>query len=100
MVRRHDVVLSISQVGAITITGSETFLPRSLTEATEIIVMDLPNFDKPTIRVDNLYASLNGQVVLKGVDLHVESGDIYGQLGPNTTETDHSKNLSRSLFHH
>ena len=45
--------------------------------------MDLPNFNKLMISVDNLYASINGQDVLKGVDLHLEPGDIYGLLGPN-----------------
>jgi ABC-2 type transport system ATP-binding protein len=35
------------------------------------------------ISVDHLCASINGQRVLKGVELHLEPGDIYGLLGPN-----------------
>jgi ABC-2 type transport system ATP-binding protein len=35
------------------------------------------------ISAENLHASINGQDILKGIDLHLQSGDIYGLLGPN-----------------
>ncbi len=35
------------------------------------------------IKVENLQARINGQEILKGVELHLEPGDIYALLGPN-----------------
>jgi ABC-2 type transport system ATP-binding protein len=35
------------------------------------------------ISIENLVLSINGQEILKGIDLHLQPGDIYGLLGPN-----------------
>ncbi|MDK2957580.1 MAG: type transport system ATP-binding protein [Desulfovibrionales bacterium] len=35
------------------------------------------------IEIENLRLVIEGKDVLKGVDLHLEAGDVYGLLGPN-----------------
>ena len=35
------------------------------------------------IRIENLHLNIEGKEILKGIDLHLQPGDIYGLLGPN-----------------
>ena len=35
------------------------------------------------ISIENLHLTIEGKEILKGVDLHLQPGDIYGLLGPN-----------------
>ena len=35
------------------------------------------------ISIDNLHLTIEGKEILKGIDLHLQPGDIYGLLGPN-----------------
>jgi ABC-2 type transport system ATP-binding protein len=35
------------------------------------------------IRIENLHLSIEGKEILKGIELHLRPGDIYGLLGPN-----------------
>jgi ABC-2 type transport system ATP-binding protein len=35
------------------------------------------------ISIENLYLTIEGKEILKGIELHLEPGDIYGLLGPN-----------------
>ena len=35
------------------------------------------------IDVENLHLAINGKEILRGIDLHLRPGDIYGLLGPN-----------------
>jgi ABC-type multidrug transport system, ATPase component len=35
------------------------------------------------IDIENLHLSIGGKEILKGIDLHLQPGDIYGLLGPN-----------------
>ena len=35
------------------------------------------------IRIENLHLTIGGKEILKGIDLHLQPGDIYGLLGPN-----------------
>jgi len=35
------------------------------------------------INIDNLQLHIEGKEILKGIDLHLQPGDIYGLLGPN-----------------
>lgn len=37
------------------------------------------------ITVENLHLNIEGKEILKGIDLHLQPGDIYGLLGPNGT---------------
>ena len=35
------------------------------------------------ISIENLNLNIGGEEILKGIDLHLQPGDIYGLLGPN-----------------
>ena len=35
------------------------------------------------ISIENLHLTIEGKEILKGIDLHLQPGDIYGLLGPN-----------------
>ena len=35
------------------------------------------------ISIENLHLAIEGKEILKGIDLHLQPGDIYGLLGPN-----------------
>ena len=35
------------------------------------------------ITIENLHLNIEGKEILKGIDLHLQPGDIYGLLGPN-----------------
>jgi len=35
------------------------------------------------ISIENLHLAIEGKEILKGIDLHLQLGDIYGLLGPN-----------------
>ncbi|MGA8020872.1 MAG: ATP-binding cassette domain-containing protein, partial [Desulfobacterales bacterium] len=35
------------------------------------------------ISIENLHLTIEGKEILKGIDLHLRPGDIYGLLGPN-----------------
>ena len=35
------------------------------------------------ISIENLHITIEGKEILKGIDLHLQPGDIYGLLGPN-----------------
>lgn len=35
------------------------------------------------IGIENLHLTIKGKEILKGIDLHLQPGDIYGLLGPN-----------------
>ena len=35
------------------------------------------------ISIENLHLTIEGNKILKGIDLHLQPGDIYGLLGPN-----------------
>ena len=35
------------------------------------------------IAIENLQLSIKGKEILRGINLHLEPGDIYGLLGPN-----------------
>ena len=35
------------------------------------------------IDIENLHLNIEGKEILKGIELHMQLGDIYGLLGPN-----------------
>ncbi|PJJ97251.1 Fe-S cluster assembly ATPase SufC [Lysobacteraceae bacterium NML91-0213] len=35
------------------------------------------------LKIDNLYASINGRDILKGLSLHVKPGEVHAIMGPN-----------------
>ena len=35
------------------------------------------------ISIENLHIEIRGKEILKGSDLHLQPGDVYGLLGPN-----------------
>jgi len=35
------------------------------------------------ICIENLNLTIEGKEILKGIDLHLQPGDVYGLLGPN-----------------
>ena len=35
------------------------------------------------ISIENLHLTIEGKEILKGIELHLQPGDIYGLLGPN-----------------
>ena len=37
------------------------------------------------LRIENLHVSIKGKEILKGVNLHVQKGDVHAIMGPNGT---------------